>query len=497
MGRVLIKQVFFFSVLAIFLLLLVVDRNVYNENLLLGVLCLDVFSIFIFLNSKECVINLKGQKVRIVYFFLIGFCIVHFQMYFDLLLGNYYYFGHDYLFDINFVTKSAITSSIGLIVFLIGYSFDFSFYFKKHNRFINTFDISLYIKGINFNKIQSVIFGILLLLMGTLVVLVDRSYFNGGYGRDGIELSGITNYINQFIVFFNIAYYVISILFYKKKYGLHSSINMGLFVSVVQIKYLFLLFVYCTLTLMSGDRGPVIQLILVSFSSFLLMGNVKISFKKLSLLIISGVFLMSFVAFIRENKDSKSYSEKIELALKNQQEASKNYSFLPATHELATSVRTVQAAVIYTSESGYTYGVFQIMQIVNIIPGIGTLLGGVLGINVSEMNSAVFLTHQILGNFPSHGLGTSAIADVYLDFGIVGVILLFFVFGVFVRKIELGVFVKGYSNLFYYSFFLVVISFSIYIGRSTIISVFRDCFMVYIIVSMLCSLFKYDRKKNI
>src|SRR5690606_1604389 len=112
------------------------------------------------------------------------------------------------------------------------------------------------------------------------------------------------------------------------------------------------------------------------------------------------------------------------------------------------SVRTLHAAVDHTERNGYYYGVFQGVQIIGIIPGLGIYIQNLLNVDFHSFGSAAFLTFEILGSNPTHSLGTSIIADIYLDFGILGVIIIFFLFGMFVRYLEIGMYNRTVISLF-------------------------------------------------
>ncbi len=486
MARLLSFNSFFVSLVFLFCIcfFLIGDYD-YSESILLFFLILNTLIIVCFFSyNKRQLVPSKDQYLKISSFFLIGFYIVHYQMYIDYVLGNYKNFGHDYIYDENFILKAISVSSIALCSFVLGYRYKI----VKVLKGINRTSKSDAFKDYNLKRALKFITTLLYFFVLLLIFTVDSSYCNGGYGRDGVEIGGIGGYINDYIIIFFITYLVLWLLekgIRKQKFNSFLS-----FVKSIGLPYLCILFIFCVLTLMSGDRGPVMQVVLAFFGCFVLVYKYRIKIGVFLMLLVVGVITFSFVAYVRENKDVTSYSQKIIAAQKNQLESSKNYSFSPTTYELATSVRTLQACMIYTEENDFSYGVFQGMQVLNIIPGLGSIIGAIIGIDVSTLNSAEFLTYQILGQFPSHGLGTSATADVYLDFGLIGIIFLFTFFGIVVCDVEQNVFKNNVNSIYYYAFFLVLLSFSIYISRSSILSVFRVCFLVYLFSSIFIFLFK-------
>ena len=59
-----------------------------------------------------------------------------------------------------------------------------------------------------------------------------------------------------------------------------------------------------------------------------------------------------------------------------------------------------------------------------------------------EMRSSLFITIERLGFNPTLGLGTNIVGDVYLGGGLIMVLILFYLLGIFVTKSLYGVHVK-------------------------------------------------------
>jgi hypothetical protein len=81
---------------------------------------------------------------------------------------------------------------------------------------------------------------------------------------------------------------------------------------------------------------------------------------------------------------------------------------------------------------------------------------------------ASFITYLIQGNYPRYGDGTSCIADIYIDFGIVGLIFFFTLFGSYTRRMEIALFDRFDKS----SLLLLIISISYFalgitIGRKS------------------------------
>jgi oligosaccharide repeat unit polymerase len=88
----------------------------------------------------------------------------------------------------------------------------------------------------------------------------------------------------------------------------------------------------------------------------------------------------------------------------------------------------------------YGYGKYQLSYILSCIP----FANGLLGLPRPTSN---YISHLIQGNYLSYGNGTSVIADFYLDGGWLGVVVLMFIFGYFVKQFEYVLFAGNYSSL--------------------------------------------------
>ena len=121
--------------------------------------------------------------------------------------------------------------------------------------------------------------------------------------------------------------------------------------------------------------------------------------------------------------------------------------------------RNTYVAMEYVSKNGLTYGRTMLSEPLGIIP----FLSSILQYNNTELSSASFLTDYsytyIISNREFIGLGTNIIADIYLSFGGIGVIVLMYLLGKFVTWAMFGA-----QNLHYYStiVFTIILSYGAY-----------------------------------
>jgi len=409
-------------------------------------------------------------------------------VYVDFILGNYQVFGHDYLIDERVVSKAAVTSSIALVSFLIGYMLNqTSVVFQTRTSQTANKSI-LPDKGL----ITAAYF-----LFAIFLATVDLRYFVGGYGNanDGIVLEGKSYYAHLYLLYSILGIIIINIRNQLVRGNTSSIVG---YLKEFNLVFLCLLFVYGFLVLISGDRGPIIQIAIAMIGGYVIVTKHKFSKVSVFSFIALAALIVSFIAYIRLFTDVESYREKIEMAYERATVTKRNNSISPVTVELAASVRTLHGSIIYTETNGNAWGAFQASQIIGIVPGLGMLAQSLFGFEITEYRSGVVITKLLLGSNPSHGLGTSAVADIYMDFGVVGVTIFFLLFGSTVKSLENKVFSNKMASLFWFVIFFIVLSKSVYIGRSTIMILIRESIQVYIVigVGILMSRILIPKRKN-
>ncbi|SNS23345.1 oligosaccharide repeat unit polymerase [Belliella buryatensis] len=478
---------FFISLILLTLLVFLKDVPVIlTKRYLIFVLSLNLVALILFSLRRENEVNLKKQYFKISTLFLVGFIIVHFQIYLEYVLGTYENFGQDYFYDTTMVPKATLVASIALNAFLLGYMF-----FKKENiRIKKEYKISP----------KKLIFYFNLIMFFLFILTTDFKYFLGGYGRNGIELSALSSFSNEFYLFSTLGYIIIIV---RNSLIKNNQIdNLFDYLKLFNFFFKVVLFMFFILVLLSGDRGPLIQIGLVLFGGFIILSKKKYKLPTVIFLLFIAASLISFIAYVREFKDTNSYLEKIEIANKAKSVSGKSKAFSSNTLELAASVRSYHAAIIFTENVSHTYGIFQGFQLFSIIPGFRSVFLSLTGVDSEDVVSTKFLTRQIQGEEITHGLGTTSLADIYLDFGVIGTLIMFYGFGYFLRMLEVKIFISQAPSLFSSSLFFVFLSKSVYLGRSQIMMVFKEAVIIFLIIilftylSELLMKFKIDLKKN-
>lgn len=450
----------------LFNLLRLIDVSLFvDDNTILTSIVLTFCSVFLFLFFRESNPTIKKQLLRISYLFILGYIIVNFQFYLDFLLGNTQNFRGNYFIYNYVVSKSSIISSIGLNAFFIGYLLKTSSKIRiKPSKKI--FRMSEWFLVVS-----------VLLSFGIFYLTADKRYFSGQYGM--VELGVVPTFAQTFLYYF-VSAYIISLAYKFKKNNEKLSIKKYIF--KFNIIFLAVIVIYLLLVLVSGDRGPIMQIGLLFIAGYLFSQNKKIPAKYFILGIVLGAFVITTLGQVRSFKDETSFIERYNKSKEESKKFENYYSISPSTHELAISVRTNHAALDFVEKKGYKYGMVQLNQLSAIVPGFGTFIRLATGLETKDLASADILTYHILGPNPSHGLGTSALADIYLDFGTLGIIIGFILFGVFVRVLEVSSYSEIVPRLLLWVMAFVFLSKALYIGRSSIVILFRECFTIYFII---------------
>lgn len=427
-----------------------------------------------FVLRKENLKDLKKQYLKFTILFTIAFFIVHFQAYIDYILGNIDQFSNFIWINLDSVNKSILLSSTAIVSYFLGYSFKSSLKASAIKQNIST------LKLLDTKVLSN--FALLFLML--FFLLIDKRYFSGGYGD--VEL-GVAIY---FSLLFESSINALFIVNSRNLYIRNQEINR------VTLKYflnynkkpLLLLFLYLAGVMLSGDRGPIIYNTLFVAISYVYSSRLKIKLQYLIFFVILGASVVTLLGVVRRLDDNTSFIDRTSknLSLDNEVSHYPN-SFLTVTRELAFSSRCLHIAV-NAKDSGFegTFGLFAVQDIMLLIPTLKGTFINVSNIPVYLTSSAQFLTFSDRGAFSSWGTGTSCVADTYLDFGFIGVIIVFLILGFFIRKMEMNIFVSNYIPPFYIIIILFCFfSYSIYIPRSTLLYSVNKFMYIYVMI-LIC-----------
>lgn len=296
-----------------------------------------------------------------------------------------------------------------------------------------------------------------------VMIFILVFYMLPNFGREYYGAANLFN--NPFIdkvsqLVYVLAYFFIIYSFVKiKKQSLCSVENLLLIGGFV---FLHLLFVSV------GSRYLPIRLFLL----FLFLFNTyykKIANYQIALLVFGGMFFMTFLGDAR--------SHQLDFVSDN--------VFVNAGRDLIINNRSLYVLMDYADNHGYTYGRTFLINILSIIPYAQSIFDNWFGLTEHDTNSAMLVTDLYFKGTKMSitGLGTNLVGDVYLAFGLIGDILLFYLLGllvhILIRKILMS------SNIFYVSSYAIFFFNSIYWTRSGFLTPIREIVWIFILIYLL------------
>lgn len=213
-----------------------------------------------------------------------------------------------------------------------------------------------------------------------------------------------------------------------------------------------IIFVMTFLLLLAGNRT------LPSFFILSTLGLYSLLFRPIRLKMMCIIMLIGVVGMWAVGMHRSGYGISL------QQDAAK-YAV-----DLTINTRNTYIAMEYVDHNGFTYGKTMLYGILGVIP----FLSSILRLNRNEIGSAEVLTQYTYSNMDIErnpiGLGTNIIADIYLSFGVIGVIVLMLLLGIFIAKCTKSALKINYYSIVIYS---VVISMSVFGIRTGYTHIFR------------------------
>ena len=413
--------------------------------------------------------KLNENWFRLDLLFIMGFFIVHFQLPLMYILTDFVKsMNLTVSIKENYLNYGVWLASLGGICFLLGLSINSSNVKQNYEGMFISYKVLLW-----FAYIFSIGF----------ISTAGSNYLSGGIykGLGGHSWgTGISPYFEILSGFSNILLIILVVVEYKKT----SEIS---FISwLIRRKKMFLILIITNflLFLWVGDRGGAITLMmafLIMFSYFIK----KISLIEFIVVFLIGAFIMTIIGIGRAIKNEDNIFEG---GLKN----FKFKSFYSITSELAESSSDLLIALYeIPNKHDYFYGKTMLGDILGTIPFAQTIYLNISKDKEYEINSSDYLTFCAFGKNPHTGLGATIIADIYINFGIYGVIFLMFLYGVFINFLQNKL--DSQNDIFWIIVAVFVGSTIFYQSRATLLMPAREILYTLFIFAF----FKIHRKKTL
>ncbi len=401
--------------------------------------------------------------------FIIPFYIVSFQFIIDFLLKNLIEEDLKDIFSSFQNTNRAIAISLMAFTSLIaGYGF------SKKDRMKSS-------KQVILNKKIPSLFTFLALISFILFLYFVGTEFLSGKYQDTSNWNRGSAWFHKFFELFLFSAYVYKIGINRNKID-----SIKSYLKFLGFPIIVITFLYLTIFGLIGDRGPMLTFITLFLCSYFYLTRAKIKFVPLISLLLIITVTFNFIGFFR-NKDETNLLN----AFINREQVK---SISPNTYELAGSIKPLSIAIETVPKvEPYRYGMFQFNQIMVAFPGLFGIYFEAIGFDTKQdsrlLDSANYLTNIYLGKYSSWGIGTNPVADIYLDFGPIGVCISFFLFGIFLKKLDNN-FHKNRITMVSLIILFMYSSRLVYLSRSTLLTPVSDIIqllLIYFIISLFSS----------
>lgn len=275
------------------------------------------------------------------------------------------------------------------------------------------------------------------IVFAVFLVTINPSYVAGGHGK--VKFDGLSASFYGVLVKLSAVYLALVCFNMKEK-----KVNVWSWVKVVNPLFIVLVVICVSLFFLAHNRVYAVMVAVpLLFSYFLITGTRVRVISVISLFFVLSVFATLFKIYGISNIFSQGLSISDGYIV--------SMFYFPFTAELAGSIYS--SSILYSmwdSDGLFLYGVSFLVGFLRSIPG----LVGVLDIEPSLYDSAVIATLQ---SGASYGVGTTAIIDMLVNFGVSLSVFWFLVIGYFFGRVEFRLYLGGATPLWYVCYFSIIV----------------------------------------
>ena len=439
-------------IIIISLVIWAIIPSCYDETIMCITLFMSLLSVLSYIVTINNDKKMRGQYLRTSYVFFIGFLIVFFQKNVDLVL-HYINKSDDVFASDSIICSCALFSLIGLSSFVIGSSIAV----LKLKPFKKVQMTSVPISFISFQKLLFIFFVALYVYFNLSSILSGSFIYNEeAMAESAGSLSNYSVVMIQVLIFTILS---CNVLTYRNVGNKATPLS---FIRMNGLIFLVPLIIYLSLVFMTGDRGPILTTVLAYTITYIIATQKKIKFVTLFLAIFIGSTVLSIIGTVRKSNNLLTVHEMLSYNNQGNEE-----SILPVTKELADSYNTFTYSVAKVPcQHDYFYGMMKLRDLGYSVPFLYRAIPFIYSKNEHENGSTSYCTCLIQGLNRTYGNGSSLLADIYLDFGLIGIIFVMMLLGFLIVYID---------NILFHStspYWLVTsvacFSYSIYLSRATL-----------------------------
>jgi len=410
----------------------------------------------IYITSSALLIlnNCRASLVRFEFFFLIVFFFTNYSYPLIHYTNNPYFSLFNLEFNEGYICRAIALSTVGACAFNTGI-YDSTSHIEKLTPH-STMSASIKKPGI-------IIYVLFVLFLPQIIRLYRLNEYSTEFE---------SSYINVILLYL-IYYYLLSKFYLLQNKSLRTVLKVCL-----KDPVFYLVFIYIFLFLGIGSRTIPLRIVLLSLFLFNFFVK-KINNTQIILITIVGAVVLAIVGITRSGASLDEGSLK---------------TIWDIGSDLTINNRSLYVLMEYVDENGLTYGRTMLMGVLSAIPYLQSIFLMLTGMDSDVISSGGLVTSlQFDKGDPNRiGLGTNLIGDIYVSFGLIGVVLLMYLLGKFLRKMNRGCHKGDILCVIIYSMIFID---SVYLSRSSFLACVRSVTWVLVIYYLYNKfLFKSSRR---
>lgn len=290
-------------------------------------------------------------------------------------------------------------------------------------------------------------------------------------------------YLFQTFYFMLPLFLVCASVHYKKNSGRNQIVKILKQNKVIVVSLFLLIFLF----LYIGDRAPLMTIALAFVSASSLFVK-KIKTTTLFYGGFLGIILMFALRVTRGGESSISEGGLDVFVLVTQSSIMDNVSVWDILADLVCINMELNAGMDYVDKFGHLFpGANAMVTLAAPIPFLPTIFTSFFwGMMPYEVNSGA-----AIGDFTNSTAGNHCVIDLFMPFGVIGVVIAFYIFGYGMGKLTNGL----RDNLFSKVFYIYMMSSAIFIARNSLTNIYRAVVLSYAIFFII-TYFINKRKSN-
>lgn len=263
--------------------------------------------------------------------------------------------------------------------------------------------------------------------------------------------------------------------------------------SAKNITTITLLVFFIAYSTIGGDRGPAATIIIMLAIGYLSTRKMRVKTSELFISIFACIILFN-IFFAIEDLRATNYGESFST------ETLMNYSSEDCEMTSLGFSQKCTALAIQGIDDGiysHSYGLFFLGGLLKSIPYIGNKIFEIIGIpSIIGEGSARLLTIQVYGEGSITGLGTTYLAELYIEFGLFGIIIISILFGYLSSFFDKQIKNK---NISFETYVLIMFfaGYAFYLGRGTLQTFFINYIHAIIFYYIIYKIPKHIFSKHV